>query len=311
MKEFRTQGIAAIGWPQVGNLSGCDRDVIKERLRREYYESASAMSLGQATGIVHRFVRIKAGDGVAIPDGDRVYFGVVTAGYEFKLEFQPDALGYPHQIGVQYAFGGQALMRQDLPARLFDALKGRQTVFELPSDAVWDVLRNPKRYMPVDPGVTQEAKERYVADLAAGAIPGINSPRFELAVQKVLGFYFPELRRLSTTDSPPGADTDLKTDLPGGIVIRIQVKCFQENAGPLGPTAVAQLRNSMEPGEHGILVTTNSVEPQAVALADSEPSKPIGIISGREFAELVFENLARLTDADLWTLGLRRQLTVR
>lgn len=262
MKEFRTQGIAAIGWPRVGNLSGCDRDVIKERLRREYYESASAMSLGQATGIGYRFVRIKAGDGVAIPDGDRVYFGVVTAGYEFKLEFQPDALGYPHQ-------------------------------------------------MPVDPGVTQETKERYVADLAAGAIPGINSPRFELAVQKVLGFYFPELRRLSTTDSPPGADTDLKTEFPGGIVIRIQVKCFQENAGPLGPSAVAQLRNSMEPGEHGILVTTNSVEPQAMELADSEPIKPIGIISGREFAELVFENLGRLTDADLWTLGLRRQLTGR
>jgi hypothetical protein len=311
LREFLAQGIAAIGWPRLGDLSSCDRSQIKERLHREYYGSANSMSLGQATGIVHRFVRIKPGDAVAIPDGDRVYFGVVTSPYAFKSELQSDAQGYPHQIGVKYELQGKALLRLELPARLFDSFKGRQSVFELPAADVWDVLRKPERYVPVDPGAAQEVRDTYVTDLARGAIPGINSPRFEQAVQKVLSFYFPGLRRLMTTDSPVGGDTDLRTELPGGVVIRIQVKCFQEHSGPLGPGAVEQLRASMEPGERGVVVTTNTVAQEAVTSAESNSEKPIGIISGTDFAELVFENLGRLTDADLWTLGLRRQLTSR
>jgi hypothetical protein len=67
----------------------------------------------------------------------------------------------------------------------------------------------------------------------------------------------------------------------------------------------------MELGEHGIIVTTNRASESARKLADSDSVKPIGMIDGPEFAELVFDNLDRLNDQDIWALGLRRALGLR
>lgn len=73
-------------------------------------------------------------------------------------------------------------------------------------------------------------------------------------------------------------------------------------------------------GEPGTIqeISSRTMQPKppldvlpTVTSAESDSEKPIGIISGADFAELVFENMGKLTDADLWTLGLRRQLTSR
>ena len=67
----------------------------------------------------------------------------------------------------------------------------------------------------------------------------------------------------------------------------------------------------MDPGEHGILVTTGQIGRPAYDDAESDPERPIGLISGEEFVELVFENQEELSDAHLWALGLRRVLVTR
>ncbi len=209
-----------------------------------------------------------------------------------------------------YRFCGRPILRSQLPAVLYDSLKSRLAVFRLPVDAVWDVINDPTRFAPVDPGDT-EVKAGYASRLSAGKVPGINSPGFEKAVLKILSFYFPGLVRLATTDAPAGADTDLRTSLPGGIIVRVQVKCYQDDRGALGEDAIRQLRDSMELGEHGIIVTTNRASESAQKLAASDSVKPIGIIDGPEFAELIFDNLDRLNDEDTWALGLRRALGLR
>jgi predicted Mrr-cat superfamily restriction endonuclease len=312
LREFLGQKMAAIGWPATGDLSGLDREAIRARLKESYGREASPQSLGQTTGILDRFVnQIAIEDAVVIPDGEHVYFGVVTNTYKFNPEFQPEPLGYPHQIGVSYEFAGRAVLRQSLDSTLFDALKGRQTVFAVPAAHAWDVIHNPRRYAPVDPGEEREVQTEYVRALSEGRMAGVNSPSFEKAVEKVLTLYFPGLRRLATTASPEGGDTDLKADLPGDVVVRVQVKCFRDNQGPLDKSAVIQLRNSMEEGEHGIVVTTNRVADNARIEAEVDASKPIGIIDGETFAQLVLDSIEQLDDRDLWTLGLRRRLGVR
>lgn len=312
MQEFVSASMAAIGWPATGDLSSCSREEIRDKLRQTYYGSASSRSLGQKMGIVDRFVnQVLPGDAVVIPDGDVAYFGITETGYTFHPELEPDEEGYPHWIGVSYQFGGLPLERLELPAVLFDSLKGRQTVYGLPNAEVWDVINNPSRYSPVDPGIEQETRSKYCDNLAQGTVPGINSPRFEEAVLKVLALYFPGMTRLATTNAPVGADTDLMASLPGGIAVRVQVKCYQDDLGPLESDAVEQLRGSMEPGEHGILVTTGAIDECAREAADVDAERPIGLMSGEEFVELVFENQERLSDADLWALGLRRVLVPR
>ena len=94
-------------------------------------------------------------------------------------------------------------------------------------------------------------------------------------------------------------------------MVRVQVKCYQDALGPLTEAAIQQLRDSMEVGEHGIIVTTNKVSPEAMNAAEADPTKPIGIIDGLEFAQLVFDNLRQLEDKDLWALGLRRAVAAR
>lgn len=311
MKEFLSSGMAAIGWPAIGDLTGTSRDQIREKLAK-HYKYKNSQSLGQKTGIIDRFANmIKVGDAVVIPDGSTAYFGVVTDGYAFKQHLATDDEGYPHWIGVQYKFDNHPILRSELPAVLFDALKGRQSVFGLPPEIVWDIIDNPKRFSPIPPSDQEiELREKYIELLAGGKIPGINSPRFEEAVRKVLSFYFPGLSRLATTNAPIGADTDLKTALPGGIVIRVQVKCYRDDLGKLSSNAVIQLRNSMDDGERGIIVTTNTVSKEARDSAD-HPQKPISFIEGPEFAQLVFENLDQLGTEDLWALGIRRSLAMR
>ncbi len=308
--EFLRCRMAAIGWPASGDLTGLSRAQIATKLRESYYASASAQSLGQVVGILDRFVnQVKVGDGIVVPDGDKVYFGRVASAYSFHPDLQVDGEGYPHWIGVDYCFDARPLLRLELPAVLFDALKGRQTVFGLPAHEAAKVVEHPERYCAVDAG-DGEIKATYGDNLSRGVVPGINSPRFEEAVRKVLRFYFPGLERLATTNAPVG-DTDLKTSLPGGIVVRVQVKCYQDAWGPLTEAAIRQLRDSMEEGEHGIIVTTNRVSPEAVNAAEADASKPIGIIDGVEFAQLVFDNLHHLDDQDLWALGLRRAVATR
>ena len=78
--------------------------------------------------------------------------------------------------------------------------------------------------------------------------------------------------------------------------------------GELKEDVVHQLRNSMGKGEHGIIVTTNRASEAARKLAASDLSKPIGIIDGSEFAQLVLENLDELSREDRWALGFRLSL---
>jgi hypothetical protein len=99
------------------------------------------------------------------------------------------------------------------------------------------------------------------------------------------------------------------TTLPGDLVVRIQVKCKHLKGGPpLGKDAVIQLRNSMDPGEFGIVVTTNDFSDDARQFAEADTEKPVGLIDGQAFAELLFQNLDSLTGEELWQLGIRHRL---
>lgn len=312
MKEFLEKGMVAIGWPSTGNLSAKTRSEIGNILRTAYYSGSSSRTLGQVTGIIDRFVnKIKVGDKILVPDGNFIYLGTATRSYEFRQELESDCEGYPHWIGVDWLFDKRPVARAEVPAILFDSLKGRQTVYGIPIEFVEPLIESPDRFIAFDAAVEFEYKNIYIERLSQGLVPGINSPAFEKAVLKVLSFYFPFLHQLPTTNAPVGADTDLITQLPGSVVIRIQVKCFQDKDGPLKPWVVTQLRDSMEPGENGIIVTTNRIGQEAREVADRDSEKPINFIDVTDFVQLVFENQENLTDQELWALGLKRSITGR
>ena len=80
--EFEAQGLVAIGFAPIGDVTGKDRDQLFE-----YARGLIGSKAGNVAGQVHRFANaIKVGDLVAVPDGQNreLLYGTVTGGYEYR-----------------------------------------------------------------------------------------------------------------------------------------------------------------------------------------------------------------------------------
>lgn len=309
MREFLEGNLVAVGWPALGDLTGMTtRDEIKDRLTRHY--PGNARTIGAATGCLFRFVvEILKEDFIVVPDGDNVYFGVVESDYRYEPALATDQEGYPHQRKVRWLQGGRPLPRKALTGRMSNTLKGQLTVFSIYN--VHDVETTIDRSDPFKPEADTDLKPHYLHKLQDGSLRGVNPSTFEEAVKKLLSLYYPSLERQSTRNSPIG-DTDLRADLPGEVVVRIQVKNFYPSMGHLGEDAVRQLADSMEPGDIGIVVTSGVVGSEAKDLASKYAEKGlyISFIDGQQFVDLLFENIASIDEESLGIFGLRRKLKV-
>lgn len=302
LDEFLDQGIVAIGWPDYGDLSDHDKSDIQDYINERH--DWSPQKTGQVVGMINRFVnKFSENDFVLVPSGGNVYVGRITSDYYFDKSVEGDDEGYPHQREVDWEYNGDAVNRSSLPGKLHDSLKGRLTVFSVDSDQVQNLFeseldtRDRDRY--------KELQEEYLERLQGGQLRWVNSVSFEDVVEVVLENYFPNITRQSTTSDPEG-DTDLKTDLPGGVTIRVQVKHFYSDRGELPAKAVSQLKKSMNPGDNGIVVTSTNASAEALDAANHADFQ-LDIIDGSEFVELIFENLEEFSQDELETLGLREQ----
>lgn len=260
-------------------------------------------------GIIFRFVReMEQDDYVVVPDGHNVYFGCVKSSYRYIPEMDNEEEGYPHQRNVTWLHEKRALPRQPLlQGRIWNALKGRQTVFEIDYD---DVRKTVEEHHLFTSQSNSDLKRNYLTRLQRGELRGVNPSTFEDAVRELLSKYYPPLARCSPSRSPRG-DTDLKAELPGDVVVRIQVKNFYSDRGDLGACVVQQLAESMDPGDNGIIVTSGHVGEEARSNAEElwdAERKSIRFIDGEEFVDLLFENIGDIRDETLAIFGLVRRL---
>lgn len=311
---FLEKGIVALGWPTVGDLTEEDRGGIKDRLRKEY-PGKSGRSIGSSAGELHRFVNeIEKGDLVVAPDGGTLYVGRVTSKYTHEPdvaggEYGTPEAGYPHQRSVDWVQDGTGVPRSLATGSLYSSLKSQLTVFELPLDDVADLA---DRIPSEGEGGPEGLQEDYLDRLQSRTLPGMNDSSFEDAVRIVLGRHFPGLSRQSTSSDQEG-DTDLLTELPGEVTIRIQVKYYDPEKGAVKEGPVDQLAASMEPGDNGLVVTSGEIgeaAEQATMRIWKEEQKAVGLIDGEEFVELLFENLPEYTEEELHALALRRNLAL-
>lgn len=308
MQEFLDENMIAIGWPGIGDLSFVrTRDDIEQALGTEY--QSSPRQLGQAKGNLFRFVKeIEPDDYVVVPDGGDVYFGSVTSDYSYVGE--NDEQGFPHQRSVNWFHEKSPFPRQLLTGRNWNTLKGRQTVFEISHfDDVRDTVNNNLHLFtpPSNQAPNIQLKKDYLSSLQEGRLRCVNPNTFEDAVRELLSKYYPGLRRLPTTNSSTG-DTDLMTELPGGVVVRVQVKNFYAEWGDLGAGVVEQLAASMDPGDHGIIVTSGTIGLEARNQASRDETINIDFIDGEQFVDLLFDNIDDMTDDSLHVFGLLRAL---
>jgi len=306
LKEFLMGNIVAIGWPGIGDLSSCkSRDDIKERLT-SHHEYSSPQSLGQEVGTIYRFIlEMKEKDYVVVPDGPVVYMGEVLSNYIYDPTLDSDQEGYPHQRRVKWLHNKKAIRRNLLTGRVYDSLKGQQTVFTTYFEDIEDIIKNKKHYFTQQSNY--DLKKEYLERLQAGLLKNVNSNTFEDAVCTLYSRFFPGLRRLATTNSREG-DTDLLAELPGQVTVRIQVKHFYPEQGELGEWVVDQLAASMGSGDHGIIVTSGVISKAARDKAESIMDKVITFIDGQEFVEHLFDEVDSMPKYVLATFGLSNEI---
>jgi predicted Mrr-cat superfamily restriction endonuclease len=244
-------------------------------------------------------------DYVIVPDGPVVYVGRVISPYKYDASVDSDEIGFPHQREVEWFYDKKAIPRNLLTGRVYNSLKGRQTIFSTYHDDIDEIIKNKKSYFTKEPDFS--LKIEYLKRLQSGILRNVNPNTFEDAVCILYSEYFPGLRRLPTTNSKEG-DTDLLAELPGNVNVRIQVKHFFPDQGEVEDWVVDQLVDSMVPGDHGIIVTSGVISKSARKRALQIPDKPVSFIDGEEFVELLFGAIDSMPRETLVTFGLASEI---
>lgn len=120
--EFVRSGVAAIGWPDVGDVSGCERAEIVARVRARYGEKDAA----GIAGMLYRFAsEVAVGDLVLTPDSEtrEIHSGSVTGGYRFTPDGPLDEL--PNVRSVVWT---RTFSRDALPKRILYQLGSLRTL---------------------------------------------------------------------------------------------------------------------------------------------------------------------------------------
>lgn len=314
---FLDNNVIAIGWPGIGELKDMNtrEDVKKKLLQGGYYKEKSPQILGQAAGTIYRFVKeMKNGDYVLVPNGANVIVGKIMEDQPFYVqEFDSNEEGFCHQRRVEWLFEKKSIPRNLMTSRVYDSLKGQSTLFTTHFQDIADLVKNKKFLFVGDEKKNERIQEEYLKKLNSGKIIGLNSNKIEDIACEILKRYLPGIGRLSTQNTKGSGDSDLKAELLGGIVVRVQIKNFYKDFGDVKGWVVDQLADSMEEMEYGIVLTTTAISEEAKERANYyliNERKKISFIDGVQLVELIFENIDNFSDENLLTLGLQRQLNV-
>lgn len=320
LQYFLENNIVGIGWPGIGSLEDIEsRDDVKNKLELAgYTEGRTALSVGQAAGILYRFTcEIKIGDYVLVPNGSNIFVGKILDEKPFYLEkFDTDEEGFCHQRKVEWLFNRRTINKQFMTSRVYDSFKGQSTLFTTWYDDVHDLVTEKQHLFIGDDFQTKhlKLKEEYLNKLNEGRITGLNSNEIENVCKKILNVFFPGIERQATRNTKGEGDADLKAELIGGVVVKVQIKNFYKNLNEngIGIEVVKQLEKAMDKNDNGIIMTTTTISTEAKGLAEkyAVEGKKITFIDGKKFVDLIFENIEIFNDEELINLGLYKELTI-
>jgi len=139
------QGYVAIGWPDIGDLTGLadDRATYRERFRQSYGEAASPSVESASVGMLFRFVHVlHLGDIIVAPSPLQpiVRVGRIVGLYEYN----PSLLDhYPNVRRVEWM---AEVTPQELSEQARQSLRARRSLFRiLAGDAEFQALASHRR----------------------------------------------------------------------------------------------------------------------------------------------------------------------
>lgn len=128
LSEFLNNGIIAVGWPCIGDLTGKSREELKDILSKPPY-SYKGLSLGNTYATIDIFVnQMKVDDLLLMPNGDDIYFGKISSKYYLDASVDNNTDGYPHQRKAKWLTN---ISRKELSKELRSSLKVHRTTANL------------------------------------------------------------------------------------------------------------------------------------------------------------------------------------
>ncbi len=122
---FQINNIIAIGWNDLGNISGKTKEEIKQAVSDTYH--LESIKLGNTYAVINLFVNdMQIGDLVIIPNGSEIHFAEITSDYIFNDS--SDLSLTPHTRNIEWK---GSILRDDLPEELRKSLRVLRTAANL------------------------------------------------------------------------------------------------------------------------------------------------------------------------------------
>jgi len=291
--EFKKNGIVAIGWNEIGNLTNVtDPNKIKEMVKDKYPNYSAGKLAMTAAQIKHFRFDIKNDDSVVTYDPqNRIYLvGKVQGEYKFLDIIQ----NYGHAHKVKWL---GTVERDKLSTTTKNTLGAISTLFELPEDVrneIFGVLEGKKPETGDDIEKSEEDLESLKEDMENKAREFIKDRLTRLDWEDMQELVAGVLRAMGykTTISPKGADggRDIFAS-PDGLGLeepRIVVE-VKHRQGPMGRREVASFIGGMRKGHKGLYVSTGGFSKDAKTEADRSEI-PLTLVDMERLTDLVVEN---------------------
>lgn len=306
---FEKEGIVAIGWSEMEDLSGLtSRQEFKNRYA-ESYPSHSQNRRATNAGQMYRFVRkISPDDYVLtyIKDSREVLIGRSSGGYDYR----PGLLdgGYPNTRSVDWI---EKVSRDAFTAPARNSMGSTLTVFSLDEyveeihrivageDGQTNQLAEEAEETPPFYDEIKSQSDELIADLVHHLDP-YDFQDLVAGVLRAMGF--------EAVSTPPGPDQGVDIlahpDAFGFKDPRIKVQ-VKHRSSSTGAPDLRSFLGTLHDGENGIYVSTGGFTTDAKRAAESA-RKPITLLNRDDFIQLLLQHYEKLESEFKAQIPLRR-----
>lgn len=293
--DFR-DGIVAIGWFEVGDLSKATTPEAIRKLYDAAYADHASQRAANDVAMLHKFRSIIRKEDIAVSydPGTRQYLvGEVTSDYIHD----PSKLSeYPHIRKVSW---GKPVSRDDLSKQSRNSLGSTLTLFAI-SDEVWKDIEasrsgQAKPAVGADPIAEAQEAAQTKEDVRATAlenikdkISGLSDSDLEVltaALLRAMGYK----TRLSPRGPDRGVDVMASPDGLGLEQPRIKVEVKHRPRSQMGAQDIRSFLGALREGDRGLYVSTGGFTREAKYEADRS-SIPVALLDLEDLANLIVQN---------------------
>ena len=290
------EGIIAIGWKEIGDLSLVDnsREAFKTKYA-EAYPKTKKGSIATSAGMLYRFCHeAQVGDYVVFPSkADRtINIGIIEGEYKYD----ENAYEYANQRKVKWLVHvprmsfSQGALYEVGSALTFFMIKSYAEEFLQALDkgfkkSVLAEMGDDETVAATAEDIMENTKDFILKELSR-QMKGYDMENFVADLLNAMGY--------RTSVSPKGGDRGIdifayKDELPPRIAVQVK-----SQDGDIKETTLHSLKGAMKPGDYGLFITLSNYTPNAQKFLNENPI--IRGINGMELADLILKYYDKLNE---------------